>query len=308
MAWRSRGFSYTHSGIICQMKIAILGANGFLGRILSRDLLLGGHEVVGFVLNPPNVSDSQVEYRSVMELLAHAGLKESPFDVVINLAARRSTKNHPLTDAEVDKFTYEIPKAFFLKTVSPGCLILNASTYIQNFEGHTGRAVDRYGEAKEKLSLFLEREFLLRNSTILDLYFFTIYGIGDRPNHLVPSLLDAARSGHPIDLSPGNQLMNLLYVDDAVVNLLQCLSTPRIDGYQKNFLWSENYFSVRDLVSKIESAVDRSINCKWGAREYVGHEMMKVWPISMSQLPSFSEKIMLTEGIAKIWKATTNIF
>lgn len=307
MAWRSRGFSYTHGCIICRMKIAILGANGFLGRNLSRGLLLGGHEVVGFVLNPPETRDSQVEYRSVMELLAQPVRKQSQFDVVINLAARRSTKGQLLTDTEVDTFTYEIPKEFFLKTASPNSLILNASTYIQNFEGQTGRAVDRYGEAKEKLSLFLERESLLRDSTIMDLYFFTIYGVGDRPNHLVPALLEAARSGHPIDLSPGNQLMNLLYVDDAVVNLLQCLTTPRKTGYQKNFLWSENYFSVRDLVTKIESAVGRSIDCKWGAREYVGHEMMKVWPIPMSQLPSFSENMVLTEGIAKIWKATSNI-
>ena len=293
---------------MCRMKIAILGANGFLGRNLSRDLLIGGHEVVGFVLNPPKKSDSQIEYRSVSELLGHAALKESPFEIVINLAARRSTKSQQLTDTEVDTFTYEIPKTFFLKTASPGSLILNASTYIQNFEGHTGRSVDRYGEAKEKLSLFLEHESLLGDSTILDLYFFTVYGIGDRPNHLVPSLLDAARSGHPIDLSPGNQLMNLLYVDDAVINLLQCLRTPRKTGYQKNFLWSENYFSVRDLVSKIESAIGRSIDCNWGAREYAGHEMMKVWPIPMSQLPSFSEKMALTEGISKIWKATSNTF
>jgi nucleoside-diphosphate-sugar epimerase len=290
------------------MKIAILGANGFLGRNLSRDLILGGHKVVGFVLNPPNPRDSQVEFRPVTDLLGHAAHKESPFEVVINLAARRSTRTNVLTDAEVDNFTYTIPRAFFLKIASPGSLILNASTYIQNFEGTTGRTVDRYGEAKEKLSLFLEHESSLRDSTILDLYFFTIYGIGDRPNHLVPLLLNAARTGHPIDLSPGNQLMNLLYVDDAVKNLLKCLNAKRATGYQKNFLWSENYFSVRDLVSKVESAVGKSIVCNWGARDYAGHEMMKVWPIPMNQLPSFSETTVLSEGISRIWKASLNTF
>jgi nucleoside-diphosphate-sugar epimerase len=290
------------------MKIAILGANGFLGRNLSRDLILGGHKVVGFVLNPPKPRNSQVEFRPVTELLGHAAHKESPFEVVINLAARRSTRTQMLTDAEVDTFTYTIPKAFFLKIASPSSLIINASTYIQNFEGHIGKTVDRYGEAKEKLSLFLEYESSLQDSMILDLYFFTIYGIGDRPNHLVPSLLNAARSGLPIDLSPGNQLMNLLYVDDAVANLLKCLNTIRTNGYQKNFLWSENYFTVRDLVSKIESTVGKSIVCNWGARDYVGHEMMNVWPIPMNQLPSFSEKTVLTEGISRIWTATSNTF
>jgi len=290
------------------MKIAILGANGFLGRNLSNALHLEGHEVVGFVLDPPKVRDFQIEYRSIKELMGGIEPKGSHFEIVINLAARRSTRTQLLTDEEIDTFTFEIPKAFFLKTASQGSLILNASTYIQNFQGQPGRTVDRYGKAKEKLSLFLESGSLPENSMILDLYFFTIYGSGDRANHLVPSLLDAARSGRPIDLSPGNQLMNLLYIDDAVRNLLQCLRVPRKMGYQKYFLWSENYFSVRELVSNIESVVDKSIDCNWGAREYAGHEMMTVWPIPMGQLPSFSEKVVLTEGISKIWKADSSTF
>ena len=117
------------------MKIAILGARGFLGRKLSRLLVAQGHEVVGYVLNPFPESNSGFECKSVSELLASPLDSKSPYDVSINLAARRSTRNQQFTEDEVNEFTFRIPKEFILRTTGPQSIVLNASTYIQNFSG-----------------------------------------------------------------------------------------------------------------------------------------------------------------------------
>ena len=285
------------------MKIAILGAHGFLGRKLSKRLLVLGHEVVGYVLNPQLEKNAEFECKSVSELLSSSLGGESVYDVSINLAARRSTKNQQFTDGEVNDFTYEIPKQFILRTANSQTIVLNASTYIQNYSGQTGRSVDSYGAAKEKLSQFLEKNSEVNGFITRDLYFFTLYGVGDRPSHLVPLLLNAAKSGEQIALSPGHQFMNLLYVEDAVQNILNCISLANQTPYLKNFLWAEDYFSVRELVARIESVVGREIDCAWGAREYAGHEMMNPWPIPMKQLPSFIVTTSLEEGIAQIWES-----
>lgn len=288
------------------MKIAILGARGFLGKNLCRLLVAQGHEVVGYVLNPESEKNVGFECRSVVELLSSPINNKSYYDVTINLAARRSTRNHQFTDAEVNNFTYEIPKEFIMHTAGSQSIVLNASTYIQNFAGETSRTVDSYGAAKEKLSQFLEKQSFSSGFRTRDLFFFTLYGIGDRPSHLVPLLIEAARSGGRINLSPGDQLMNLLYVDDATQNILNCISLTSELSYIKNYVWAENYSTVKQVVSMIESTIGEKIDCEWGAREYVGHEMMNPWPIPMEQLPNFVAPTKLAEGISKIWESIQN--
>jgi nucleoside-diphosphate-sugar epimerase len=289
------------------MRIAILGARGFLGRNLGKFLLAKNHNVVGYVLhdNPENKSD--FECRSIVDLLENEAPLESPFDVVINLAARRSTRVQPFTENQVNWFTFEIPKKFVLKTSGPQTLVLNSSTYIQNYGGQTGYSVDSYGAAKEKLSRFLETHSNLDEFKTKDLFFFTLYGDGDRASHLLPSLLNAAMTRNQILLSPGNQLMNLLYIDDAVQNIYSAMIHQINECYQKNYVWRDEYFSVRELVEKIQLVTGREINCSWGGRDYVGHEMMEPWDIPMGQLPDFADPTSLEEGISRIWQSMQKV-
>ena len=283
------------------MKIAILGVKGFLGKKLSRQLINQGVQVIGYVLGDPEIEDLGFECRDVTELLGGKSSKTDIFDVTINLAARRSTRANPITDERVIEFCYEIPKRFLTNTTSEKTLVINTSTYIQNFYGIPGNTVDSYSKSKEKLSKSLEENSRLKNLNVLDLYLFTLYGIDDRQSRLVPMLMDAAHSGEEILLSPGHQLMNLLYVEDAVQNIIRAMSDSMETSYRKHFLWNESYFSVRDLISRIETVVQKKINCTWGARPYVGHEMMEPWPVPMTQLPNFEIRTSLDEGLKAIW-------
>ena len=285
------------------MKIAILGAHGFVGGNLGRLLVSQGHDVTGYVLNPELRASIGFECKSVYELLKTRIGSELGYDVTINLAARRATRAQPFTEIQVNDFTYEIPKEFILRTADRETLVLNSSTYIQNFGGTTGHTVDSYGASKERLSRFLEEQSSSHRFRTLDLFFFTLYGAGDRPNHLVPLLLDAAYTGKQISLSPGNQLMNLLYVEDAIENILRSINLVGFPDYQKNYVWSSEYFSVRELVERIQISIGREIDCAWGEREYVGHEMMQPWAIPMEQLPGFAATTILEDGIKKIWKS-----
>lgn len=285
------------------MKIAVLGARGFLGRSLCTSLIAEGHDITGYVLDPEQEKGLAYECKSVIELLSLSSSGKSNYDITINLAARRSTKSQHFTDSEVNNFTFDIPKEFILRTSRPETIVVNASTYIQNFRGVTGQTVDSYGAAKQKLSRFLETESSSGRFITKDLFFFTIYGIGDRPRHLVPLLLNAAKFGQEVVLSPGYQLINLLYVGDAVQNILMSISQEPLGNYQKNYVWSNEYFSVRELVSRIELITDRQIKTLWGSIDYAGHEMMQHWPIPMAQLLNFSAPTQLEKGIMEIWKS-----
>jgi nucleoside-diphosphate-sugar epimerase len=283
------------------MRVAILGALGFLGRNLAHNLAMQGHEVTGFVLHTPAVQPAGFRCRPISSLTERNISRSDRFDVVINLAARRSTKSNPLTESKVREFTLDIPKDFIIRASGQGTLILNASTYIQNFEGEDGKTVDSYGAAKQQLSQFLAEESETHGFRTLDLYLFTIYGQGDRQTHLVPSLISAAKKGEGISLSPGNQLMNLIYVDDVVRNFSTALSTTDQFFYRRHFMWNEEYISVRDLVESIESVGGAEIDCLWGERPYAGHEMFEPWHIPMTQIPGFEARVTLQQGLRELW-------
>lgn len=283
------------------MRIAILGATGFVGKHLTRELVTLGNEITGYVVELPMVQTQGISYKAISRFDDSRLLDNFNYDVVINLASRRSTRANPLSEAEVRRFTFEIPRQFFLNTAGPGTLVINTSTYIQNFEGVEGRTLDAYGSAKQELSEFLRKSSEELHFDTFDLFFFTLFGEGDRSSHLVPLLLDAAKESKKILLSPGFQLMNLIYIDDAIKNILKCFTLERDLSYQKYHLWEEKYFSVKELVSTIEAVSGSPMDCVWGAREYVGHEMMKIWHLPTTQLPGFELKVPLEVGIRKLW-------
>jgi UDP-glucose 4-epimerase len=50
---------------------------------------------------------------------------------------------------------------------------------------------------------------------------FTVYGAGELPGRLVPTLIDAASGADPINLTAGTQLRDFTYVEDVVEGLLR---------------------------------------------------------------------------------------
>jgi len=277
------------------MKVAILGARGFLGSNISKVLSSRGYEVTGYLLDQAPNNRPGIVYKPIQTYILSK--QESDFDIVINLSAKRSTHLTPILNSEVRRCNFEIPRDFILKAAKPGATIINTSTYIQNFEGKAGETVDYYGETKEELSQFIMQFSQNQRIKVIDLFLFTIYGFGDRPTHLIPLLLKAGLSGEKIPLSPGNQLMNLLYIEDLVENLVGCLHNPEITGYNRFFLWEKHYYTVREIVETIENSIKMKINAGWGERKYSGHEMFSPWPIPMPQLPGFVAPTSLEKGL-----------
>ncbi len=77
-----------------------------------------------------------------------------------------------------------------------------------------------YGAAKAAATLFgnaLARESAL---PFVTLRLFNVFGIGESPNRLIPYLIDRLSASEYADLTPGNQIRDLTYVDDIVDAIL----------------------------------------------------------------------------------------
>ena len=207
------------------MKILVLGGSGFLGKKLIDNLSQQPIELFAAVRNIPAISNQNCTYVLVGDLIKDSSLGPLVFDVIINVAMKRSSRHLPVSDEVIRELNYEIPLSVIRRYSNQSTLVINTSTYIQNYKGVKGQTVETYGATKELLSTALKSDAGTGLYTVLDLYLFTLYGPGDRGTHLVPLLLSAIRNRTVVSLSEGNQLMNLLYAQEAVDSIVGEITT-----------------------------------------------------------------------------------
>lgn len=278
------------------MKILVLGGSGFLGKKLINNLSQQPIELFAAVRNIPSTINQNCTYVLVDDLGKDSSLGPLVFDVIINVAMKRSSRHLPVSDEVIRELNYEIPLRLIRSYSNQNTLIINTSTYIQNYKGVKGQTVETYSATKELLSIALESDAGTGLYRVLDLYLFTLYGPADRDTHLVPLLLSANRSRTVVSLSEGNQLMNLLYSQDAVDSIVGAITNSN-KGYSAYHLWEPVYFTVRDLVQTIEQALGTTLKVEWGAVPYGGHEMFEPWATPFPFYPPLVPKVRLEEGL-----------
>ncbi len=106
---------------------------------------------------------------------------------------------------------------------------------------------------------------------------FGMYGPWEGPHKFVPMVMAASLTGHPVDLTPGYQERDYLYVGD-VVNACLTLAVrkPFPAGALLNICSGEG-LSLRALAEAAVTAIGGDLAVlRWGAREYRAAESMRV--------------------------------
>ncbi|UCC53279.1 MAG: SDR family oxidoreductase [Anaerolineaceae bacterium] len=75
---------------------------------------------------------------------------------------------------------------------------------------------------------------------------FTVYGPGEHPGRLLPSIMDAAGTGNSLSLTPGRQRRDFTYVEDVAEGLL-CLGLSEAKSGEIVNLATGTLTSVRDF-------------------------------------------------------------
>lgn len=94
------------------MKIAILGATGWIGSTVMNEALSRGHEVVAISREATKIDQPGVEVRS-LDLLAKGGLVQAlkGADVVIAAVGGRAKGNHSMVAETAKRLLEELPQA-----------------------------------------------------------------------------------------------------------------------------------------------------------------------------------------------------
>ena len=95
---------------------------------------------------------------------------------------------------------------------------------------------DPYGVAKLAGGLLVRVVARQHGLESAHLRLFSVYGPGEDPRWLVPSVVRALLAGRPVQLTPGDQARDFVYVDDVAEALLaaRCFRHRRPDGQRRH--------------------------------------------------------------------------
>lgn len=96
---------------------------------------------------------------------------------------------------------------------------------------------------------------------------FSVYGPGEDPRRLVTSVVRALVAGRPLELTPGEQVRDFVYVDDVAEALLTAALAPEVDGLTVN-VGTGVETTVRDLCLRIAGLTGGDDLLDFGARPY----------------------------------------
>ncbi len=203
----------------------ITGGLGFTGRHLVKRLINDDGPLVLLVRNVktdwPRLDPTQEVLLLDLESLV-AYVEANPIGTVINLAG---SYNFNPTINELDmliqsNFSFPMVLAELVARAGHKPTWIQASSFMQDFEGIRHQPICFYAACKDSIETGLNYFRFAHEFEVVNLVLPHIFGDNDPRPKVIPYLLHAARTGSQATISSGNQLLDLVHVEDVVNAIL----------------------------------------------------------------------------------------
>ncbi len=287
-------------------KILVTGGTGFVGSNLVKRLAGLGYET--HIIVRKNSSLKEIKslegnvvihiYNQSLQSMVDTLKKASP-DLVVHLASLFISEHRSEDIDELFKsnilFGVHLLEAMKLQAVN---YLINTGTNWQNYGGNEYDPVNLYAatkEAFEDIAKFYTQSTALR---MLTLRLYDTYGPNDKRPKILSLFNRIAKTGEKLDMSPGDQFLGFVYIDDIVDAFLVAMELIKKQEkhFQETFfITPDRYYPLKDIAKIYEETKEVKLNINWGLRPYRSREVMK--PFEGNRLPGWQPKIDLKEGI-----------
>ncbi len=280
----------------------VTGATGFVGRHLVRHLRDAGWQVA--VLSRGRLPQAAA---AVEKTYLYTGQTD---DLMRALADFRPDTVFHMASLFLAQHTPEQVAPLVLSNVLLGTQLLeamraagvrrlvNAGTAWQNFAGDGYLPVNLYAATKQAFEDVLLYYVETANLRAVTLKLFDSYGPGDTRRKLLRLLLDCLRTGQPLAISGGEQVLDLAHVDDICRAFLRAAELVADPGQPASAVYAVRggqRRTLRAVVETLEKVAGRTLPIDWGARPYRDREVMLPW--SGPALPGWRPQITLEDGL-----------
>lgn len=271
------------------MKILILGGAGFLGaNMVRRCLATGGNQITVLDSLDPHLHATINHLRPVWEQIrfVRGDLRDENIlaeivqqqDVIFNCAAQTShplSIQYPLLDAEINCLgNLKLLEAIRLLNKRAVVVYTSSSTVIGKAtnavitEDHGERPLEIYSANKGVAEKYYQIYHSLHDLNTIVLRFANLYGPYGKPYPefgFINYFIHLARANQPITIfGTGDQLRNVMYVDDATELLYQAAQSRDLVG-KLFFATGDEHLPVREIAATITRVFQRGtiLNVDW---------------------------------------------
>ncbi len=290
-----------------ERRVLLTGATGFVGGHLARALVARGDRVTALVRAgsppvPPGV-EALVVPGGTDDL--EATVRGVHPDVAVHLATHfvarhTSTELVDLLEANV-VFGTRLAEALVAAGRVP---LVDTGTVWQRVGGAAYRPANLYAATKQAYADIVASYALNEGLAVARLTLTDTYGPDDRRAKLVPALVRSAHTGEPLELSSGQQLVDLVHVDDVVAAYEVVMDRlvagdPAPGAVAEHGCNAARPLTVRELVALVDELLGRPLPVRWGARPDRPVEMRERWSAGVAP-PGWQPRVPLPAGLAAL--------
>lgn len=289
-------------------KVLVTGATGFIGSNLVKRLIENDIEVHIITRITSLVEQSAVSGLPVV-IHRHDGTTTGMIEIfqavrpetVFHLAAKFVAEHESRDIAElVDsnlQFGMQLLEAMAATEIRQ---LVNTGTVWQHFEKEAYNPVNLYAATKQAFEVLAAYYVRIGLMNMITLKLVDTYGPNDPRQKLFALFERAASSGERLKMSPGEQRLGFVYIDDVVDAFLRAgrYANDLPEGELLSYTVApDRLYSLREIAALYETVSGKRLNIGWGERPYRRREVME--PYCGANLPGWEPKVNLADGIKK---------
>ena len=270
--------------------VIVTGATGFVGSHLTKALVHQGicvHAIVrptsdSSLLRPLDremirihVHDEKHDFKEIFRDI----IEEAKPDVVFHLASM--VVGNP-TDEKVDallqsNITFGVELLEAMKAFGVRHLV-NTGTSWQHYDNADYDPVNLYAATKQAFEDLATYYVRACGFKVINLHLFDNYGPHDKRKKLLNLMKDAVRQEQVLNMTPGQQQIDLVYIDDVVRAFLlagKYLTEGKYQYCGTYAVSSGQPVPLRDLVKVCNKVIGGRLMINWGGRHI---ETERSWP------------------------------
>lgn len=290
-------------------KVFITGATGFVGSHLARRLVKEGwavHIIVRSTSNLEQLREAKDKvvvhwYDGTTERML-ASMQEAQPEIIFHLASLFISEHQPKDVLPLIQsnllFGTQLLEAMKQTGVTR---LVNTGSSWQHYQNEEYNPVNLYAATKQAFEDIIRYYIETSPLKVITLKLFDTYGPDDPRSKLFALLKKLAKDKHPLAMSPGDQLIDLVYIDDVVEAFIVAairLLSGEVINHEIYAISSCSPIKLKDLVALFEKACGEKLAIQWGERLYRKREVMKPWGAG-KKLPTWQLKVNLGKGICE---------
>lgn len=292
-----------------QQVCLITGATGYIGSHLANLMLTLKWKVYIIYRQDSDthyINDilqylNKIKYDGNINVLINLFNEINP-DVVFHLAASHIKKNNQayinsLIQSNIILGT-EILEAM---SHSKSRVFINTGTYWQNYNSDIYNPVDLYAASKEAFEKIIQYYTEAFDFRVITLRLFDVYGEDDDRPKLLNLLKKITKTGESIDISPGEQHLDLVHINDVCNAYLKAYELIKKQKHKSNNIYgvsSGKTIQLKELITLFKSICKENVNINIGNLPYKKREVMFPYR-KYNKLPNWNPKIKLEEILDK---------